>query len=141
MTKCPPSLTAKEEATARASVGRYTESPVFFSAIRYGQPVPFGGHDLPLQQKLLLVTGIANVEPLLAYLSGKYQIIRHIDHADHYRYTAKDLEQLHTLVTDDVSVLTTEKDMVKLDALRVAVSFTLPLFYLPMEVAFLKDGG
>src|SRR5690606_8845834 len=49
MTKCPPSLTANEEATARASVGRYTESPVFFSAIRYGQPVPFGGHHLPLQ--------------------------------------------------------------------------------------------
>src|SRR5690606_20206652 len=95
----------------------------------------------PLQQKLLLVTGIANVEPLLVYLSGKYQIIRHIDHADHYRYTSKDLEQLQTMVTDDVSVLTTEKDMVKLDALRATVSFTLPLFYLPMEVVFLKDGG
>lgn len=140
VTKCPSSLSSEEEASIRASIARYTKSAVFFSAIRYGQPLPFGNHSLPLRRRLVLVTGIANAEPLKAYLSGEFEIVRHVDHADHYRYTTKDLDQLRMMVADDVSVLTTEKDMVKLDALAQGAEYRLPLFYLPMETVFIENG-
>lgn len=137
VTKCPPSLDPKEEDRIRTAIGKYTKSRVYFSTIRYGQPIPFGGHDVPLRRKLLLVTGIANAEPLMAYLATEFEIVRHVDHGDHHRYTMKDLEQLRTMVSADVSVLTTEKDMVKLDSLAQSAEYRLPLFYLPMEMGFL----
>lgn len=140
VTKCPPSLSAEEKAAMRASIGKYTHSPVFFSTIRYGDVVPFGGHDLPLRRKVILVTGIANAKPLKTYLAGKFEVIRHMDYADHHRYTSKDIEQIRAMVTDDVSVLTTEKDMVKMDALTKTATPPLPLFYLPIEMGFVEDG-
>lgn len=140
VTKCPPSLSAEEKAAMRASIGGYTNSRVFFTTIRYGDAVPFGGHDLPLRRKLVLVTGIANAQPLKAYLAGTFEVVRHLDYADHHRYTSKDIEQIRTMVTGDVSVLTTEKDMVKMDVLTKTVSPPLPLFYLPMEIVFVEDG-
>ena len=140
VTKCPGPLSSGEEEAMRASIGRYTKSPVFFTTIRYGQPVPFGDHAFPLQHKLVLVTGIANAEPLKVYLAEKFQVVRHVDYADHYRYAMKDTEQLRALVADDVSILTTEKDMVKIDAVMKTAAFRLPLFYLPMEMVFLGGG-
>ena len=139
VTKCPPALSADEKTAIKASISQYTHRPVFFSTIRYGDPVPFGGHNLALQRKLLLVTGIANAEPLKAYLAGKFEIVRHLNFPDHHRYTSKDMEQLSAIVTGDVSVLTTEKDMVKMDALTKNLPQPLPLFYLPMEMVFLDD--
>ena len=88
-----------------------------------------------------LLTGIANPEPARVYLSQGFQVVQHVNNSDHYRYTIRDLEALKELVRDDVSIITTEKDMVKLDALAVSAPFRLPLFYLPMEMVFLENGS
>jgi len=141
VTKCPPSLSQNQATRSRKKISRYTRAPVFFSTIRYGQPIVFGGHDFPLRRKLVLVTGIANTEPLKAYLATEFEIVRHVDHADHYRYTMKDLEHLRTMLREDMVVMTTEKDMVKMDSLALAADYRLPLFYLPMEMALLEGGG
>lgn len=140
VTKCPPSISPDEQARMRTSIARYSNAPVYFSSIRYGQPVAFGNHNAAIRQKILLVTGIANPEPLITYLAGKFEIIDHFDYRDHYRYSEKDLEKIKSLVKEDVSVLTTEKDRVKLDGLLENVGFRLPLFYLPIEMVFLKNG-
>jgi tetraacyldisaccharide 4'-kinase len=141
VTKCPRNLSARQEEKARKAIARYTDRPVFFASIRYGLPIPFGGNTSPLQSKIILVTGIANPEPALAYLSQGFQVVQHVNHPDHHRYTLQDLETLRGLVRDDISIITTEKDMVKLDALGLSAPFRLPLFYLPIEMVFLKDGS
>lgn len=141
VTKCPRNLSSHQEEKTRKAIARYTDRPVFFASIRYGHPIPFGGNTSPLQNKVVLVTGIANPEPALAYLSQGFQVVHHLNNPDHYRYTIKDLETLRGLVRDDVSIITTEKDMVKLDALALSAPFRLPLFYLPIEMVFLKDGS
>jgi tetraacyldisaccharide 4'-kinase len=143
VTKCPPDLSAAEEAKIRASIARYTGRPVFFAGIRYGQPLPFGGHAFPLRDKVLLVTGIANPEPLRSHISANFVITRHLAFGDHYRYSVNDMERIRSLVTEDMSVLTTEKDRVKLEKLvdgSKGSGYRLPLFYLPIEMTFLKNG-
>jgi tetraacyldisaccharide 4'-kinase len=141
VTKCPPDLSARQEEKARKVIARYTSRPVFFASIRYGHPIAYGGNTAGLQHKIVLVTGIANPEPALAYLSQGFQVVQHVNNPDHYRYATSDLEYLRTLASDDVSIITTEKDMVKLDALAQNAPFRLPLFYLPIEMVFLKDGS
>ena len=141
LTKCPPNLTARQEEKARKAIARYTDSPVFFASIRYGRPIPFGGNTSALQHKIVLLTGIANPEPAFAYLSQGFQVVHHVNNSDHYRYTMRDLESLRDLSADDVSIITTEKDMVKLDALALSAPFRLPLFYLPIEMVFLNNGS
>ncbi|HLT81515.1 MAG TPA: tetraacyldisaccharide 4'-kinase [Cyclobacteriaceae bacterium] len=141
VTKCPPNLSARQEEKARKAIRRYTDRPVFFASIRYGLPIPFGGNTVDLQEKIVLVTGIANPEPALAYLSQGFHVVHHVNNSDHYRYTMADLESLREHAQDDISIITTEKDMVKLDALALSAPFRLPLFYLPIEMVFLKDGS
>src|SRR5690606_6348587 len=109
VTKCPPNLSARQEEKARKAITRYTDRPVFFASIRYGRPIPFGGNTSALQHKIIFVTGIANPEPALAYLSQGFQVVHHVNNSDHYRYTMRDLESLRGLVKDDISIITTEK--------------------------------
>lgn len=141
VTKCPPNLSSRQEEKARKAIRRYTDRPIFFASIRYGRPIPFGGNTESLREKIVLLTGIANPEPARVYLSQGFQVVQHVNNSDHYRYTIRDLEALKELVRDDVSIITTEKDMVKLDALAVSAPFRLPLFYLPMEMVFLENGS
>jgi tetraacyldisaccharide 4'-kinase len=62
---------------------------------------------------------------------------------DHHVYTSSDLEKMKALSAKhpEVSFLTTEKDKVKLDIVQFQSQIHgLALFYLPIEIDFLKNG-
>lgn len=143
VTKCPTEITEDAMMAMEKSVRRHADKPVFFAGIHYGEAVRFGGHTASIQEQVVLITGIANARPLKDYVAQSFTIIRHIDHADHHAYSAGDLVTLNALLKENprVSFLTTEKDMVKLDApeFREAIR-GLPFFYIPIETEFLKNG-
>lgn len=147
MSKCPPDMTTAEMEQVRGQVKRYAraDAPVFFSTFVYGNPVPVG-KVVPLPKQVLLLTGIANAEPLKQYLSAQgYTILKHLAFPDHYVYTPQDLEQVQQLLQQKAyagaAVLTTRKDAVKLtDAELKPLTEKLPVFYVPIEVKFLADG-
>ncbi|MDX5437373.1 MAG: tetraacyldisaccharide 4'-kinase, partial [Pontibacter sp.] len=147
MSKCPPEMTTDEMEQVRGQVKRYTrpDAPVYFSTFVYGKPVPVG-KTVPLPKQVLLLTGIANAEPLKQYLSAQgYTILKHLTFPDHHNYTSHDLEQVQQLLQQKAyagtAVLTTRKDAVKLTdtGLRLLTE-KLPVFYVPIEVKFLADG-
>ena len=62
---------------------------------------------------------------------------------DHHSYTTSDIEKLNRFAKEfpGVSILTTEKDKVKLEAKEFErYNRSLPLFYLPIEIEFIKNG-
>jgi tetraacyldisaccharide 4'-kinase len=96
-----------------------------------------------MEDNIILVTGIADARPLKRYMSQQYKLVEHVSFGDHHRYTTGDLERLLQRVgqSPGTSILTTEKDMVKLSAPEFKdITTKLPLFYLPIEVEFLKNG-
>lgn len=143
ITKCPNTLTENDMMEMMHQVHTYTQKPVFFSTIRYGEPVPMSDKHPVFSDQVILLTGIARSEPLKEYVAKNFKLVQHLEYRDHYSYTKNDLQKFSSLVSSNsnLSILTTEKDRVKLmsDELKPLVR-ELPLFYLPIEMMFIKNG-
>ncbi|AKD04760.1 tetraacyldisaccharide 4'-kinase [Pontibacter korlensis] len=147
VSKCPASISTEEQRAVQQQVEQYTSpgTPIFFSTFAYGRPVPVGS-GAEVSKGVVLVTGIANAEPLKNYLIKQgYAILKHLGYPDHYRYTPEDLEELQELLHNkafaSASVLTTRKDAVKMiDAALLPLTKQLPIFFVPIEVRIMNDG-
>lgn len=139
VTKCPSQKFSMDIITS--DIRKYAgNKPVFFTTVKYGALKPFGNLNSPTG-KIILVTGIANPLPLVDYLTTRFEIIRHIRYGDHHAFTQADVNDVHyeSLLMSDISILTTEKDMVRLRAYPSTSDH--PWFYIPIEVEFLKNGA
>jgi tetraacyldisaccharide 4'-kinase len=140
VTKCPPNVTDDEMMSIESSIRKYTSTAVFFSKISYGNILPVNEGSPYKPDKVILVTGIANPNPLAGYLTQNYNLIKHFSFADHHEFTAKDMEHICAAAKkEEAVVVTTEKDLVKMDVQKFnAASVTLA--YLPIEIQFIKNG-
>lgn len=150
VSKCPETLSQFDRKKIETEVKKYVRSrvPVFFTTFRYGDPQPVNGQLWPTDARALLVTGLANPEPLETYVQERFGLLAHRRFADHHAYTAADLEKLTNGVSPKNAggsvptvVLTSEKDAVKLGPLLAAHPVPWPVFYLPIEVDFLFGEG
>lgn len=140
VTKCPPEITDDEMMEIEKSIHRIAPKPVFFAATHYGAPQPFGGASI-CSNHVILVTGIAHAGPLIHYVTRNFQLMHHLEFSDHHNYTRNDILKIKELCRDGVSILTTEKDKVKIqvEEFRSLVS-VMPFFFLPIEIEFVKSG-
>ena len=146
VSKCPVQLPLLRQQEIVACIRKYCRPaiPIFFSAFNYGEPVALGPQTAPSGQ-LILLTGIANPEPLKVYLLKQgYKILQHLAYPDHHTYTIQDLQKIKLMLQSDkyknASVLTTRKDAVKLAGTDLhKLTQALPVFYIPIEVAFLDN--
>ena len=145
VTKCPADTSREMRALMEKSVQRYAPGkPVFFSTLTYGSPMAFGEEQTP-SHEIVLVSAIANSQTLEEYVRSRFTLLRHFRYRDHHRYDVADLQAIHEFCNGQkrpVSILTTEKDMVKLiDQQLKATVDTMPWFYLPVQVSFLDNGS
>lgn len=144
ITKCPHTLSENEMMKMMHEVHVFTQKPVFFSTIRYGEPVPVFDKTLSLQSAVILLTGIANADPLKDYVEKNFTLVQHVEYPDHHVYTRQDVMKLAELAgkqKGQVSILTTEKDRVKLISRELSKEAQqLPIFYLPIEMVFIRNG-
>jgi tetraacyldisaccharide 4'-kinase len=86
----------------------------------------------------IVVTGIANAQPMIKYLTSVGDVIEHVEYPDHFHYTQKDITKLaKRLKSNKGSVLvTTEKDAVKLRPYEPELG-QFNCYYLPIKVEFL----
>ena len=138
VTKCPENLSVESQKTLRQKFKRF-HKPVFFTTISYANFV-FGKHQIELDalltQEVLLITGIANPNPLTSFLKEKGITFRHLKFPDHHHFSKTEVHKIqHTF--DEIKskqkiMLTTEKDYVRLKG-------QLDVFYLPIKTTFLAD--
>ncbi|RIJ41597.1 tetraacyldisaccharide 4'-kinase [Pontibacter oryzae] len=146
VSKCPATLTPQERDRLAQKIEAYTSPgvPVFFSTYKYGSLVSIGC-DAPINNQVILLTGIANARPLKEYLlKNGYTILQHLAFPDHHQYTSKDLDQVWGMLQKPAfagaSIITTRKDAVKLsDSDLQKYTAKLPVFYVPIEVEFLDE--
>jgi tetraacyldisaccharide 4'-kinase len=139
VTKCPSQKLSTDSLTN--DIRKYAgNKPVFFTTLRYCDLVAFGNLSSP-SGKIILVTGIANPDPLCDYLKQRFEIIKHFRYADHHSFTESDVNDIHYEAEQisDASIVTTEKDMVRLRAMSSVSKHHW--FYVPIEVEFLKNGS
>jgi tetraacyldisaccharide 4'-kinase len=139
VTKCP-SQKLNTEALAD-DIRKYAgDKPVFFTTLKYRDLVSFGSLSKP-SGKIVVVTGIANPDPLYDHLKQHFEILKHFRYADHHPFTESEIMDIHYEVQQisDACIVTTEKDMVRLRSTATVVKH--PWFYIPIEVEFLKNGS
>ncbi|MCS6820711.1 MAG: tetraacyldisaccharide 4'-kinase [Microscillaceae bacterium] len=153
VTKCPPNLLATEKQTIIQNIQPYTrpKTPIFFSAIRYGMPQPIfkanSTWQMPSLKKstsIVLVTGIAQPQPLVNYIQQNFTLQKHFQFPDHYHYQTRDWQRIvqyfQENATSESLILTTEKDFVKISQPAFeSLLRNIPLFYQPMEIYFLEN--
>ncbi|HEY5823345.1 MAG TPA: tetraacyldisaccharide 4'-kinase [Cyclobacteriaceae bacterium] len=143
VTKCPTDISSKVKAEMKSIIQRYAvNKPIYFSAIKYGNPVPINGYDNNSINKIVAVSGIAHSSTFKNHLESAFLVTHHFDFADHHGYSTEDIvqiEQKAKSIGQDLSIMTTEKDMVKLLPFKEQLS--LPWFYVPIETIFMENGA
>lgn len=144
ITKCPSDLSFRSREEIKNEVSKYSseDTSIFFSSINYGIPVGTF-KDKKFSGKVILFAGLANITPLINYVSSSFNMVKSISYNDHYDYKLKDIEQLVNLATEqNAQLLTTEKDMVKIRSNQLFKEvIQIGLFYLPISVQFLFNEG
>lgn len=121
-----------------------TAIPVYFSSVVYGEMVAFHNQfPFELPEKILLVTGIANPQPLEEYLS-KIASVSTVRFKDHHDFTVGEIERIHnlfdTFVEHQKCIVTTSKDYVRLKNGAYEKNMAkYPWFY--QEISLQLDNG
>lgn len=141
VTKCPNELEKAEQKEIKENIKKFSDKNVFFTSVRYEKAIPtLAGQEAG--KSILLVTGIAQSQKFKEYLIKEdYSIIKHFDFADHHNFTAKEVEQIEKMASEEnADIITTEKDWVRLISMtEVSKSFQSKLFYIPIMVQFLEE--
>lgn len=145
VTKCPE-LNASQKDAYRRQIWQLTqrETPVLFARIKYGEPFPVLKTTRPIQNSVILVTGIASNEAMIAWVAATYHIVDVFAFPDHHRYTVADVRKVAASYTKNLGldpvVLTTEKDAVKLNGeIFLPYWSEIPIFALPIEMNLPKE--
>ena len=137
VTKCPENLNEKEAIKIENKLK--FDGSVFFSKIKYEDIISIKDKTVIKSIKgksILLITGIANSNPILDYLKNLNINFRHLEFSDHYKYESKDIKKIiKTFQKSNDLILTTEKDAQKLKEFNELIN--LPIYYLKVTIDFL----
>ncbi|MTI22802.1 tetraacyldisaccharide 4'-kinase, partial [Fulvivirga sp. RKSG066] len=116
VTKCDESLTDDKKNEYRTAISKYSEAPVFFTTVKYLDPLPVN-ESTSLSNNVFLFTGIARHESVSSRIGKAYNLVGEMRFPDHHNYTEADIDKLvnefDKVSLSDKCLLTTEKDMVK----------------------------
>ena len=124
-------------------MGPLGHQQVFFSTVTYGDVILGDQKKIFLNDlvgyDVLLVTGIANPQPIEEFLNQKNIVFDHLKFSDHQRLDNKELEAIYKKHVENSAgkklILTTEKDYV-----RNFLDVNFPVYYLPIQTEFIGDG-
>ena len=119
---------------------------VFFSKINYSSVfglADFVETDKLTNQKIILVTGIANAKPLVTFLEKNNSILHHFNFQDHYNFKQENITEIHKIfdkfAAENPVIITTEKDAMRLlnDPLKTSLK-GYPWFFQSIEIEINK---
>jgi len=150
VSKCPTALTEEQRQSLVREIEPLPHQRMYFSYYHYGTPYhvfePSVAMPLQPDMEVLLICAIANTDYLMAYLSEKVATAHVLEYEDHHYFDSDDIQNLqrtfNVLSAPRKIILTTEKDAVRLESHRDFFADSgLPIFALPIEVAFHGDDG
>ena len=146
VSKCPPDLNLSEKQKIEAEIQAQAHQQVFFSTIAYQQLYPLT-HTLIVPDAdyvVLLVTGIANPQPLKNHLQSKFSKVYSLPYKDHHYFTFDDLDEIYetfaNIPESKKIMVTTEKDAGRLMLLKDKMAHQpWPLFAQKIGTSFLFE--
>lgn len=152
ITRTPENITTIQRQEYVNSFGLSPGQQLYFTTMRYGGLTPvYPGTNKKSADRItgqadgiLLVSGIANPQPLREYARSIHGNLAQLNFPDHHHYRKKDLEKISASYRElkakcrEVLVLTTDKDAVRLGEHEPDPELRDALFSVPIEVNFLN---
>ena len=137
ITKCPIKIAETEKEKISGEVSAYTrvEIPVFFSKIAYQEITSYAlKNDFDVTKNIIILTAIAKPKVFVRYLKEKkLKIEKNFDFPDHHSFSRKDIDKVLGKSNENMQIITTEKDMVKLKP-QLSDLELKQFFYVPIEI-------
>ena len=148
VTKCDTDLSENECNQIRDEIGLLSKQHIFFTANKYGDLYHLTSKEKRFRSlsetEVLLVTGIANPQPLKDLLIEHAEAYYMLYYPDHHIFTIDDWKDIKKrfdkIETKEKIILTTEKDAVRLAKFGEQLK-DVPLFVIPLEHHFLFNGS
>lgn len=146
VTKCDPAIDEKKKEEIIAEIDPLPNQHIFFTANSYGNVYHIIKHEQTIRLNpdtdVLLVTGIANPQPLKDLLEEHTETYYMLHYPDHYIFTIdnwKDIKKrFDKIEAEKKIILTTEKDSVRLAKFGEQLN-NVPLYVIPLKHHFLFD--
>jgi len=151
VTKCPREIKPIDERIITKDLHIWPYQDLFFSRIKYGEMLPLFPDKvkekkvcLDADTGILLLTGIANPQPLRDKLLQTTKSVVAAAYPDHYPFTLKDMEKvagkLETMSAEKKIIVTTEKDTFRiLEIEDLPETIAENLYYIPIEIRFINQ--
>lgn len=133
VTKCPESMKPIDQRIVDTKLHLPTFQQLYFSRIVYPA--------LPIGKKVLLVTGIAHPEYLLQQVQKSCPDVQMIAYGDHHAFTERDVQVIANHAEEVDTVLTTEKDYMRLLAMPLPDNLSAKLQPIPIRIELLGDNN
>jgi tetraacyldisaccharide 4'-kinase len=153
VTKTPADITSVKITELKKEISPLPRQSFFMTTFEYGDlktVFDIEKEKSPTHRKIspgtgvLLVTGIANPEPLLNYIRLTTENITNIAYSDHHKFSISDIEHIReayeSIKQEDKLIVTTEKDAVRLkEFTNIAIPFKNDFYFIPIKVKFIED--
>jgi tetraacyldisaccharide 4'-kinase len=145
ITKCPATVSIEEKNQISNEVKRREGQQVFFTTTVYANLYHLFSKEekkIDTDTSVLLITGIANPQPLKELLTRSVSTYDMLRYADHHIFTIDDLDDIikhfERIVPNNKIILTTEKDAVRLQKFKTELK-DFPIYVIPVKHSFLFD--
>ena len=149
VTKSPLNLAEPDRFSIIKSLKPFKHQTVLFSSIAYADELhavydeanTLSINKITPETSVLLLTGIAKPEPLLAKIGEKTTLINHHHYPDHHRFCQKNILKLvndfKMMKMANKVIITTQKDAMRLkDGFKTELN-GLPLYYWRIKMSFI----
>ncbi len=133
---CPKTIVSQKLKRFKTKSEYYLrpKTPILFSTVKYKRPKKIFGSRI--NKDVILVSSIAYPEKFYEYMSSKYNVVEKLQFKDHHNYTEDDLKVITRKLSNNISLVTTEKDAVKLCEFPDILS-GYNVYYVPINIKFL----
>ncbi|MCQ2312484.1 MAG: tetraacyldisaccharide 4'-kinase [Paludibacteraceae bacterium] len=131
ITKCPDTMLPIDRRVVETRLHKAAFQQLYFSSLKYAP--------LPEEGTPLIVTGIANPKPLVDYVQLSKPKAELLAFPDHHIFTQRDVNRIFAAAEHYDYVLTTEKDLPRLEQVGVAEALGDKLQVVPIEVQLIQD--
>ena len=155
VSKCPGIIRPDDVRMIKNNMKLQAGQRLYFTTVKYDplKPLfpslalhPCSLNEIEGDEALLLVTGIANPQPLIDTVKSYSSHFKSCIFPDHHRFTIADIQDIDVEFRKMTSLkkrlITTEKDAMRLKTLTfLPDEWKAALYYLPVSVEFLFDQG